>query len=47
MMRQYNDVRLALPRAIAEANALLGKAGAMSETLKKYDVTLTVPPSVK
>jgi hypothetical protein len=47
MTRQYNDARIALPKAVAEANALLGKATAVSQTLKKYDITLTVPPSVK
>src|SRR5207248_3337278 len=47
MVRQYNDVRIALPKAIAEGNAVLGKAGAVSQTLKKYDITLNVPASVK
>ena len=40
-------MKLALPKAIVEANAVLGRMGAMSQTLKKYDITLNVPPSVK
>ena len=46
-MKQYNDVKLALPRAITEANALLTKAMTLSATLKKFDVALTVPSPVK
>jgi len=45
--RQYAEVKLGLPKAVAEANAVLGRAGALSQALKKYDITLTVPPSVK
>ena len=47
LVKQYNDVKLALPRAIAEANALLTKAMTLSQALKKYDVALTVPSPVK
>ena len=36
-----------MPKAIADANALLLKAMTISQTLKKYDVTLTVPAPVK
>ncbi len=46
-VRQYNDVKVALPKAIADANALLTRAAAMSQALKTYDVTLTVPPTVR
>ena len=47
MMRQYNEVKLALPKAVADANALLGRATGLSQSLKKYDITLNVPPTVK
>jgi hypothetical protein len=45
LLKQYNDVRLALPAAITEANALLARARTMSTTLRRYDLTLTVPPA--
>jgi hypothetical protein len=47
LLKQYNDVKLALPKALADANALLLKAMPLSQALKKYDVTLTVPAPVK
>ena len=47
LLKQYNDVKLALPRAIAEANALLVKAMPLSQALKKHDLTLNVPSPVK
>jgi photosystem II stability/assembly factor-like uncharacterized protein len=47
MMRQYSQVRVELPKAVSEANAVLARAGSMSATLRKYDVTLTVPPAAK
>jgi hypothetical protein len=43
-VRQYNEVKLALPKAIADANAILARAATVSQALKRYDVTLTVPP---
>ncbi len=46
-IKQYNDLKLALPKAIIEAKAFLVKAAAMSDTLKKYDITLTAPPASK
>ena len=46
-MRQYNEARIDLPKAVLEANAVLGRAASMSNTLKKYDVSLEVPPAVK
>jgi hypothetical protein len=45
MVRQYNDVKLTLPKATADANALLGRAASLSQALKKYDITLNVPPT--
>jgi hypothetical protein len=47
LMKQYADVKLALPKAIADTNAFLLKAMTMSQSLKKYDVALTVPAPVK
>ena len=46
-VRQYNDVKIALPKAVAEANAFLGKATAVSQSLAKSGVTLKVPEPVK
>jgi photosystem II stability/assembly factor-like uncharacterized protein len=46
-VKQYNDAKLALPKAVADGNALLGKAGAVSQTLSKYGLTIKVPSSVK
>jgi hypothetical protein len=40
-------VKIALPKAVADANALLGRATGISQSLKKYDITLNVPPAVK
>ncbi len=39
--------KLSYPTALASGNAFVAKAAAMSTTLKKYDVTLTVPPTAK
>jgi photosystem II stability/assembly factor-like uncharacterized protein len=47
IVKQYADVKLALPKAIADGNAVLAKATALAATLKKIDVTLTVPAAVK
>ena len=42
MVKQYNAVKLDLPKAITTADAFIARATAMSATLKKYDITLTV-----
>ncbi len=47
LTREYNDVRLALPRAVNELNAFLSKARSLSQALAKSNVTLTVPAQVK
>jgi photosystem II stability/assembly factor-like uncharacterized protein len=47
IMQQYNEAKSGLPRAIAEANAFLAKANAMSASLKAQNVTLTVPATLK
>jgi hypothetical protein len=47
LLRQYNEVKLSMPKAVADANAVLTHAATVSAALKKYDITLTVPPTVK
>jgi hypothetical protein len=46
-MRQYTDVKAALPKAILDGNAFLVKAMTLSQALKKHDLALTVPSPVK
>jgi hypothetical protein len=43
LMRQYSEAKVDLPAAITAANAVIARASAMSQTLKKYDITLTAP----
>jgi len=45
--RQSADAKLLLQTAVADANAFLGKTTAMSQALKAYDITLTVPATVR
>jgi hypothetical protein len=45
LMKQYADIKLTLPKAIADANALLAQARTVSTTLGRSGVTLTVPPA--
>src|SRR5438270_1332746 len=47
LARQYAEVKVALPRAISEGDAFLAKAAPVSAALKKYDLTLSVPPRGK
>jgi hypothetical protein len=47
VVRSYNDLKLSLPKAITDGNAFLVKAMSLSQTLKKSDMTLTVPAPVK
>jgi hypothetical protein len=47
MVGQYNDAKSDMPKAITDANAWLTRAAAVSQALKKYDITLTIPPPVK
>jgi hypothetical protein len=47
LSRQYSQVKVELPKAVSEANAVLARAASMSATLRKYDVALTVPPGAK
>jgi len=46
-LKTYAEVKAAMPKAVADANATLIKAMGLSTTLKKYDLTLTVPAPVK
>jgi hypothetical protein len=42
-MRAYTDSKSEVPKVIADANALLAKASALSTTLTQHNLTLTVP----
>ncbi len=45
LLRQYNELKSALPRAVSDASAFLGQATTVSQALKRYDITLMVPAS--
>jgi hypothetical protein len=45
--KRYSDLKLALPKAVSDANAVLIKAMALSQALKRHDITLNVPAPVK
>jgi hypothetical protein len=42
--KAYAEAKTRVPKAIAEAYTLIGKAQALSTDLAKYNLTLTVPP---
>jgi hypothetical protein len=44
---QYNSVKLALPKAVADGNAFLAKANTVSQALAKFGVTIKIPAGVK
>ena len=46
-VRAYTEVKAQTPKAITDINAVIAKASALSTTLAKYSVTLTVPAPVK
>ena len=46
-LKQAAEAKAGLPKAIAEANALLATAAKVSAALKAADITLTVPAAVK
>ena len=46
-VRQAAAAKLAVERAVAEANAFFTKASALSAQLKGQDITLTIPPTAK
>jgi hypothetical protein len=45
--RAYTEVKSQTPKAIADLNATIAKATALSATLAKYNLTLTVPQPVQ
>jgi photosystem II stability/assembly factor-like uncharacterized protein len=45
-LKGYDEARTGLPKAVADANALLAQAPALSATLAKYSLTLNIPPRV-
>jgi hypothetical protein len=47
IMAQVADIRATFPKTVAEVNASLTKATALSQALEKSGVTLKVPPQVK
>jgi hypothetical protein len=47
LVQQYESVKVALPKAVAGANAVLARAASVSGALARYDVTLTVSPAAK
>jgi hypothetical protein len=46
LLRQINEVKPALDSAIREAQALLTRASTVSQALRPYNITLTIPPQV-
>jgi hypothetical protein len=47
LVQQYESVKVALPKAVAEANAVLTRAASLSAALERYGVALAVPPAAK
>ena len=47
VVNQYSDLKVSVPKAILEGNAVLTKAMSLAAALKKNNVTLTVPAPVK
>jgi photosystem II stability/assembly factor-like uncharacterized protein len=43
--RAYGEAKAKVPKAIADANAVIVKAQALSSELAKYNITLAVPPA--
>jgi hypothetical protein len=46
-LRAYTEVKSQAPKAVADLNAAIAKAGTLSASLAKYNLTLTVPQPVK
>lgn len=46
-MRAYTEAKTQVPKAFAEANALIAKAASLSKTLATHNLTLKVPEPVK
>jgi hypothetical protein len=47
MTRQSADAKAVLAKAMTDATAVLAKAATVSQGLKAYNLTLTVPPATK
>ncbi|MBI4475532.1 MAG: glycosyl hydrolase [Acidobacteria bacterium] len=45
--RAYNDAKTESPKVVLDVNAILTKAAAVSSSLAKYNITLTVPAAPK
>src|SRR5262249_6732777 len=45
--RAYTEVKAQTPKAVTDLNAVIAKASAVSASLAKYSLTLTVPQAVK
>jgi hypothetical protein len=43
LSRQYNEVKVELPKAVSDANALLTRAGTLSRTLRQSGITFNPP----
>ena len=43
MMRQYTEMKVDLPKAVTEANAVLVRAGTLSQTLKRSAIEFNPP----
>ncbi|HEX7138370.1 MAG TPA: hypothetical protein VF219_11005, partial [Vicinamibacterales bacterium] len=46
-MRAYGETKAQTPKAIADLNAVIAKASALSGALAPYNLTLTVPQAIK
>ena len=46
-MRVYGETKAQTPKAIADTNAVIAKASALSGALAPYNLTLTVPQAIK
>jgi len=46
-IRSYNELKIQLPAAVAEANALFTKVATLSNSLAQHKLTLTAPAPVK
>jgi hypothetical protein len=46
-VRAYTEVKAQTPKAIADLNAVIAKATALSATLARYNLALTVPAAVQ
>jgi hypothetical protein len=47
LVSQYNEVKLAFPRAMTEANSVLARARTLSQALQDHGITLRVPPTTR